>query len=137
VSGPKGYISFEEQLSSFERTTLIWALDRHRDKFTIYDAKGFKWNTNGFESPHPKKRWFLTPWMSVTYVWHEPKEYSLEELKAVYTKAVEMDDDNLTQFVESAELTKRISEAQSFEGLVEVFLWMRTDHSFNGDEEID
>jgi len=61
----------------------------------------------------------------------------LEELKTVYTKAVEMDDDILTQFVEAEELTKRISEAQSFESLVEVYQWMSTDHSDEGDEEID
>jgi hypothetical protein len=73
----------------------------------------------------------------VPFRWQEPKEYSFEELKTIYAKALEMDDDNLTQFVDREELTTMISKAQSFESLVEVYRWMSTDHFLEGDEEID
>jgi hypothetical protein len=46
------------------------------------------------------------------------------------------DEDILTQSVEAKELTKRIAEAQSFEGLVSVFQWMETDH-YSEDDEIE
>jgi hypothetical protein len=38
--------------------------------------------------------------------------------------------------VESKELTKRIAEAQSFQGVVSVFQRMETDH-YSEDDEID
>jgi hypothetical protein len=46
------------------------------------------------------------------------------------------DDDILTQFVESKELTKRIAVAQSFQGVVNVFQRMETDH-YSEDDEIE
>ncbi|MEN9401680.1 MAG: hypothetical protein RL091_383, partial [Verrucomicrobiota bacterium] len=60
----------------------------------------------------------------------EPKSFDLEELKQAYSKAVDKDDDILTQFVEAAELKKRIAEVQSFDSLIEVYRWMETDHSY-------
>jgi hypothetical protein len=143
VTAPNGYIGFEEQLSSFERISLIRAIDPDTGKSTIYDAKGFKWKTSGFQLSYKKPWWlflpftiFYIPWISVTYLWHEPEEYLLEELKADYTRAVAMDDDILTQSVETEELTKRIAEAQSFEGLIKVYQWMETDH-YSEDDEIE
>ena len=120
VTGHNGFIDFEQQLSSFERISLIFALYPDTWKFTIYDDKGFKWKTCGFQLSHKKPWWlflpftiFYIPWISVIYLWNEPEKYSLEELKAAYTEAVDMDDDILTQFVEAKELTKRIAVAVS------------------------
>jgi hypothetical protein len=143
VTEPNGYIGFEEQLHSFERIRLIRAIDPDSARFTICDARGFKWKTSSFQLSYKKPWWLFLPftisfipWIRVTYLWHEPEEYSLEQLKADYTRAVAMDDDILTQFVEAEELTKRIAEAQSFEGLIKVYQWMETDR-YSGDDEIE
>jgi hypothetical protein len=120
VSGPEGdFFYFDEDISSLHHTNLLNAFGRYAGKNRIYDAEGLKWKTDGYERPLEWPSWFLvpfkvlcSPWISVTYVWSEPVEYSLEELKAVYINAVEMDDDILTQFVEADPLKKRIAQAQ-------------------------
>lgn len=43
-----------------------------------------------------------------------------------------MIDDILAQFVEAAELKKKIAEVHSFDSLIEVYRWMETDHSHEG-----
>jgi len=72
------------------------------------------------------------PRVTATLIWQPPKPYSLDDLKFAYARAVEQDDDILTQFVEAEELKARISRAQSFAELVEVYHWMSSDHT---DEE--
>jgi hypothetical protein len=54
ISGPKYWFSFEEQLTSLQRTKPILALDHYADKCIIYDANGFKWRTNGLELTYKK-----------------------------------------------------------------------------------
>jgi hypothetical protein len=142
VSNLKGYFALEEPLNSLQQESLLNAFDRYADNFTIYDEKGLRWKTNGFKKPVQRHSWLLfpftvlcSPWISVTYIWSEPTEYSLDELKAAYIRAVEMDDDILTQFVGAVELEKRIHHAHSFSELAEVYRWMRTDHSFDGEDE--
>jgi hypothetical protein len=137
VTGPKGYFAFEEQFSSIERVTLLDALVGTFDGSTVYDAEGYRWESRGIESPHKKSWWLLlaaitvyNPRISVTLLWSEPKAYSLKELTTHYLKAIDEDDDILTQFVTAEELKKRVSEAQSFESLVRVYWWMETDHYF-------
>jgi hypothetical protein len=49
-----------------------------------------------------------------------------------YSEAVDKDDDILTQFVEAKELKQRIASAKSFQELVEVYNWMKTDHTDEG-----
>lgn len=105
------------------------------EKSVVYDAEGRKWQAKGIDSRYRRTWWTLllantvyNPRITVTLVWREPKTYALEELKLVYSKAVDKDDDILTQFVEARELKKKISEAESFVNLVEVYRWMETDH---------
>lgn len=69
------------------------------------------------------------PRVSVTILWREPKPFDLEELKQAYSKAVD-NDDIIAQFVEAAELKKKIAGAHSFDTLIEVYRWMETDHSY-------
>ncbi len=109
------------------------------DKSTVYDSQGHKWHAKGIESPYRRSWWTVllanaiyNPRVTVSVVWREPKPYTLEDLKSVYSKAVDQDDDILTQFVEADELKKRISDAKSFDGLMAVYDWMNIDHT---DEE--
>src|SRR5512143_1000168 len=123
--GPKGYFSFEPNISSRRTATLLGAIGGFFDKNIVYDAEGRRWQAKGIECPYRRTWWtvFLAntvynPRITVTVLWRKPKAYALEELKLAYSKAVDKDDDILTQFVEAAELKKRISEAESFDQLV-------------------
>jgi len=139
LSGPKGYFSFEPSYSSQQTTTLLGAIGGFFDKSTVYDSQGHQWRAKGIESSYRRSWWTVllantvyNPRITVTVVWRVPKPYRLEDLKLIYSKAVDKDDDILTQFLEAEELQKRISEAQSFDELVAVYEWMKTDHT---DEE--
>ena len=138
VVGPRGYFSFEPSYSSQQTAKLLGAIGGFFDKSTVYDSQGRKWQAKGIESPYRRSWWTVllantvyNPRIAVTLLWRESEPYSLEELRLAYAKAVDKDDDILTQFVESDELKKRISEAQSFDELVEVYRWMETDHYEN------
>ena len=142
ISGSKYYFDLEEPLHSFQRHMLANVYNRAYDHFNIYDAKGLTWKLDGTETPFQWRsrlllrfKMLFSPWVPVTYVWREPVEYSLDDLKAVYIKAVEMDDDILTQFVEADPLKKRIEQAQSFHELVEVYHWMGSDHTCEYEDE--
>jgi hypothetical protein len=107
-------------------------------KSAVFDSTGQKWQAKGIHSRYKRSWWTVllantvyNPWTTVTVLWEEPKTFALEELKQVYSKAVDRDDDILTQFVEAGELKKRISGAQSFEQLIEVYKWMQTDTTFD------
>jgi hypothetical protein len=135
--GPKGYFSFEPQFASTKVWTALGAFSGFVEKSTVFDRDGRKWQAKGLEAPFKKSWWRVilantvyNPRVSVTTLWREPKPFDLEELKQAYSKAVDKDDDILTQFVEAAELKKKIAEAQSFDSLIEVYRWMETDHSY-------
>jgi len=137
--GPNGYFSFQAQFASAMIWTALGVFSGFVEKNTVFDRDGRKWQAKGAEAPFKKSWWRVllansvyNPRVSVTILWHEPKPFDLEELKQAYLKAVDKDDDILTQFVEAAELKKKIAEAQSFDSLIEVYRWMETDHS---DEE--
>lgn len=139
ILGPRSYFSFEPSYSSRQTATLLGAIGGFFDKSTVYDSRGYKWQAKGIESPYRRNWWTVllantvyNPRTAVSVLWREPKPYAVDELKLAYAKAVDNDDDILTQFVEAQELKKRISAAQSFDELVEVYRWMETD---NSDEE--
>jgi hypothetical protein len=137
VVGTRGYFSFEPTFSSQQTATLLGVLGGFFEKSVVYDAEGHKWQTKGIDSLYKRTWWTLllantvyNPRVTVTLVWREPKTYALEELKLAYSKAVDKDDDILTQFVEAGELKRKISESESFVSLVEVYRWMETDHTY-------
>jgi hypothetical protein len=136
ISGPRGYFSFEPSYSSQQTATLLGTIRGFYDKSTVYDSQGHTWHAKGIESPYKRSLWTIllantvyNPRMTVSVLWREPKPYGLEDLKLVYSKAIDKDDDILTQFVEADELNKRISDAKSFDDLVAVYKWMKTDHT--------
>jgi hypothetical protein len=60
----------------------------------------------------------------------------LTELKDAYVKAIDADDDILTQFVEASDLKQMVEKAQTFAALVDVYRWMETDHfDYDGEDE--
>lgn len=108
-------------------------------QIVAFDAAGKVWRVKELRSRYRKSWWLMplvytvfNPWIDVELLWEEPRAYRLEELKERYLEAVDQDDDILTQFVDAPELKSRIAAARSFDDLVKVYRWMRTDHS---DEE--
>ena len=118
VSGPKHYFDLEEPLHSFKRHMLENLYNSAYDHFIIYDAKSLTWKLDCMKPPFQWRlrlllrfKMLFTPWVPVTYVWGvRARKYSLDDLKAVYIKAVDMDDDILTQFVGADPLKKRIEQ---------------------------
>jgi hypothetical protein len=131
---PRGYFSFQEEFSSRQTGSLLSVVNGFFQKSTVYDARGQRWQSKGIESPYRRSWWTVllantvyNPRLSVTALWRDPAAYDVAELKGAYSKAVQQDDDILTQFVSRAELLRKIAAAQSFADLVEVYRWMQTD----------
>jgi hypothetical protein len=114
--------------------TVLGAIDGGFDKNLVYDSSGRKWKSRGIESPYKRTWWrrllaeVYNPIITVTVLWGDAKAYALDELKLAYRKAVDQDDDILTQFVEAEELKSRISQTKTFDQLIEVYRWMEADH---------
>ena len=113
---------------------MLGAMSEFFSKNTVYDSEGRKWQPSGIQSPYKPTWWrrllantFHNPFITVTVLWRESRSYELDELKLAYSKAVDKDDDSLTQFVEGQELKARISATRSFADLVEVYTWMGTE----------
>ena len=98
------------------------------EQITVFDAAGKVWQARELKSRYQKTWWLsalvhtvFNPWVDTEFVWHEPRAYTLDELKKNYASAVEADDDILTQFVERDALLKEISEASSFTDLARIY----------------
>lgn len=135
--GPKGYFAFTADYSSTQTATTLGALGGFFEKTTVFDRDGRKWRATGIKVPFKKSWWRVllantvyNPRVSVTVEWQRPTEYRIEELKQAYSKAVDQDDDILTQFVEAPELKKKIAEAQTFDDLMGVYRWMGTEQPY-------
>ena len=142
VFGDRGYLDFEEHCN-VSRARLQWAIGIGRGIYTVYDANGFRWDLKHVKSAYQRRWWLVllaitvfNPIIPVSLHWHEPTEYSLEELQRAFSNAVDKDDDILTQFAEPQEIKQRISAAQSFAELADVYRWMQTEH-FDDDEYPD
>jgi hypothetical protein len=106
----------------------LGAINGFFEKSIVYDANGRRWRSKGVEPSYRRTWWTIllantvyNPRITVTLLWREPEPYGLDELRRAYSKAVDNDDDILTQFVEAADLRDRISTAQSFDELVAVY----------------
>jgi hypothetical protein len=141
--GPDGYFSFHPEFTSTMMWTALGAFSVQVDKYTIFDRDGRRWRTTGAEAQFRKSWWRVllahtvyNPRIPVTILWAEPTSFDLSELKQAFLKAVDNDDDIFTQFFEETELKKRISDAHSFDGLIEVYQWMKTEHSHEKEQGI-
>jgi len=138
-AGPNGYFAFYPQFSSTKIWTALGAFSGYAERCFVFDQEGSKWQARAVEAPFQKSWWRVlfartvyNPTVSVTLRWNAPQQYAFEELKKAYLRAVDQDDDILTQFVEADELKKKITETRTFDRLVEVYRWMQTN---DGDEE--
>jgi hypothetical protein len=100
----------------------------------VYDAAGVRWEFR-FQPSKPEYSWldkflanFYNPLEPVSVSWKRGENYAFSELQEAYLDALDHDDDILTQFVEEAELRKRIEESTAFSELVETWRWTETDH---------
>jgi hypothetical protein len=133
VVGPKGYFSLSLNYSSQQTGTLLGLLRGFFGKMIVYDANGRLWSAKGVEIPFKRTWWRVllantvyNPLVTVNIIWQNPKNYALEDLTKAYLKAVQRDDDILTQFVEADALKNRIAAAKCFSDLVDVYTWAQT-----------
>jgi hypothetical protein len=142
VVGARGYLDFEERFSSTQQEVgLRWALGIGRGVYSVYDANGLRWDLKHVESAYRRKWWLVllartgfAATIAATLRWHEPTEYSLEELRKAFMQAVDEDDDSLTQFAEARDIHQRVAVARSFAELADVFRWMQAEHFVDEDE---
>jgi len=99
-------------------------------EFIGYDANQTKWSVT-YENPaRGASTWtrllayVYNPKFDAALRWSESGSYTIEELRSVFLKAVEQDDDSLTQFVERDVLTSRLNQSKTFEELVNVWEWL-------------
>jgi len=140
-NSPDGSFSFNPGVSSSEIASTTAILGRFFEKRTLFDRDGNLWRVARVIAPFEKSWWRVlvsqvySPSVPVTLEWQPPSSYPFEELKHAYAKAVDLDDDILTQFVEADELKQKIAEAQNFDDLVAVYDWMQTEQPYEDEAE--
>lgn len=130
----KGDLGFYRTPDSFKITThLAVFLEFYKD-LMFYDSERYRWSIESVETG--AKATFLNKLLAHTFYnpsvkfiphWRKEGKYELDELKSLYIKAVQQDDDILTQYVDGDELIQRVSAAKSIKDLIAVAEWMRTD----------
>jgi hypothetical protein len=111
---------------------ILMRLDSGKEyNFTAYAANGTKWimryESPGFSIWSRLSQFRRTPKVVVPVRWDRRGTYNVDELRAVFLKAVEHDDDVLTQFVERDDLISRLKAASSFKDFVGVWEWLGMD----------
>ena len=99
--------------------------------FIAYAANETKWKMR-YESPGFSiwtrlTQYLRTPKILVPVRWLHRGSYRIDELRSTFLKALEHDDDVLTQFVEREELISRLNAAGTFEELVRIWEWLSMD----------
>ena len=139
-SGDKRYFELVEMVETSVMATQLALLDDRDSQNTAYDSEGVTWS---FTWERPKMdRGFLSkliaqvhnPARKVNVLWKRGRTYAFDALRTNYQKAINQDDDILTQFVEEEELLKRVADCRDFSSLVEVWNWASVDH-FDEEEE--
>jgi hypothetical protein len=132
--GPRGYFSFEPAYAPRKKMKLLGVFSGFYEQALVFDATGKVWRASQLRSRYKKSWWLMplvhtvfNPWVDVEISWEQLRSFQLEELKDLYSRAVDQDDDILTQFVDAPELKKRITAARSFDDLAGVYRWMQTD----------
>jgi hypothetical protein len=94
-----------------------------------YAANETKWNMR-YSSPGSSiwtrlKQLLRTENILVPVQWLDRGSYHVDELRGIFLKVVEHDDDVLTQFVEREALVSHLKAARTFEELVRIWEWLR------------
>jgi hypothetical protein len=132
-TGPLETFFFESSYSSTQNGTVRVALGTFQMNCTVYDSQGRKWEPRAIECPYKPHWWtrFLAftgiynPRTTFTALWRDPKPYELQELKLAFATFAEGERKFVGKVLDVDELKKRITDAQSFDQLVEAHKWMK------------
>lgn len=111
--------------ANLTKATALAVLNGRKNTYA-FDGNGQKW-TYEFTSDKVSDK-FLTRFLANTFYnpivdiktnWTLMDKYTLEELKKEISDCIDDDDDILTQFIESDDLRKEISDSESFESIVQ------------------
>jgi hypothetical protein len=100
----------------------------------LYHRNGYVYEVESAKSEEPLapmskllSATIYNPTFSVQYAYRSTGFYTLDDLKAALTAAIDKDDDVLTQFHEAEELRDMVAKATSFDDLVEVLTYAATE----------
>ena len=123
------WIELENNVAS-ERT-LFRLRSNRRYEFIAYAPDETKWTmmyeSRGFSIWTRLTQYVRMPKVVVPVRWIRCGQYHVDELRAAFLRAVEKDDDALTQFVERDDLVNRLKAATTFAEFVRVWEWLAMD----------
>lgn len=119
-----------------DRVTLYGYIKHKVDDTTYYDKDGFKWRSDIYaQKPSFLKKLlaktFYNPLIKVERTWIKIGPYALPELIEKVNRCIDLDDDVLTQFIDASELKTKVSQSETFNGLVKILF----DYAFKPDPE--
>ena len=127
VVADDGYVDLWPAIPEQLTVTAYALVRRGYERWRIYGADGQVRSIQALTPARPfgtvRKLLAYTvynPRLETTVTYGQPREYALEELKEALRRAVEQDDDILTQFCESDELRQQISAARTHTELLSV-----------------
>ena len=142
VSEKPRFIDFEPQAQTHAHVTRLALLQNADSGCLAYDAAGHVWSFRYERRPggfsvleRLLAHTFYNPVSRVSITWEQLRPYSFDELRQHYLDAIAADDDILTQFVETEELSARVRACSSFDQLVATWAWQSTDSSFTDESE--
>jgi len=124
-----GHFDFQEEVPVRTMASRLGLIGGYDDHSVVFDSEGRLWKfrlEGSVERPSVLSRilaQFYNPSREVAVAWTLQRNYVFEELQAAYIRAVEMDDDILTQFVEFDELFERVEKCESFSDIVATWQW--------------
>jgi hypothetical protein len=123
------WIQFESTVATDH--TLFRLRSAKRYEFIAYDANQTKWKKQ-YENPHFSiwnrfQQYIRSAKVVVPVRWDQIGRYDIEELRDLFLKAVQHDDDVLTQFVEREDLISLLNAATTFDDLVRIWDWLLTE----------
>ena len=132
--GPNGYAEVRDELAEQRRNSALSFHTRWWNGVRFFHRDG-----NAYEvaqaSPEIRlgpisnllARTIYNPTVTVRYRYRSTGPYSVDELRAAVQRAIEEDDDVLTQFRERAELMGLLTQSQSFDDVASVLLLSQRD----------
>ena len=132
--GPRGWIDLWSDLRPSLTTTRYACLDRRWKSVVLYHRDGHRYSIALIEPP--RRFNFLTRALAATVYnpviqarlhYQRDGRYDIEELRGSIRRAIEADDDVLTQFHDADELIALLGSAQTFDTIVSVLRYAETD----------
>ena len=110
--------------------TTLYGYIKHKDNNCVYyDKDGNKWTSSFYSRKYKPTlltrmlaNTFYNPIIRIERTWTNIGRYELAELIETVNQVIDLDDDVLTQFTDGSTLKRKVSQADSFDKLVQLLL---------------